>query len=142
MSTPGNDPQHAMWQPDLRAAFASFDFEAKFPDQFPSQMHDQGSWADSIWIKSHLEEQGLTEVESRLVPGEFYVSNADEFVTVFGGMVGWVMNGWWSEEVRQAHPLEEVKRLTRDYLHEAHGGQGWTLKWAIVYSTGRRRVYV
>ena len=135
-SMPANEPGHSMWQPDIRSAFASFPFEAPFPEKFPNQMHDHGKWSDAEWVGAHLQERGFTNVSSRIIRDETYMESADMFMMLFGGMLGWIMNGWWSEETREAHPLEEVKELTRKHLEEKYGGKGWTLKWAVLYAVG------
>ena len=56
-----------MWQPDIRAAFASFPFDAPFPDPFPTQMHKQGEWSNPEWIATHMEEFGFENVEVKVV---------------------------------------------------------------------------
>ncbi len=137
LTTPHNDPTHAMWQPDLRSAFASFPFEAPFPEVFPTQMHKHGDWANPEWVKEHLVAHGFTDVEVDVCRGIYHVGDVDEFLMVFSGMLGWVMNGWWSEETRKQHPLEEVRELTRKHLEEKYDGKGWNMRWGIVCATGR-----
>lgn len=126
-----------MWQADIRSAFESFPFDAPFPEHFPTQMHDQGQWADPAWIKPHLSELGFTAAASKVGRGRYHIDNADDFIYIFGSMLGWVTKAWWSEATRAAHPLEEIHELTKRHLHDKYNGQGWTLQWAVVYSTGR-----
>ncbi|KEY68599.1 hypothetical protein S7711_05781 [Stachybotrys chartarum IBT 7711] len=135
-TTPVNDPSHSMWQPDLSSAFASFPFEAPFPNPCPAQLHDQGHWSDASWVELHLKEQGFQNVMVTVIRGKFHVEGAEDFMGIFGGMLMWLMNGWWSEELRAEHPVDEVKELTQKYLEEKHGGKGWDLGWSIMYATG------
>ncbi|VUC20503.1 unnamed protein product [Clonostachys rosea] len=124
------------WQPDMRAAFKSLPFEAPFPDQLPMQTHTSGNWASRDWVEEHLRSQeGFRNVEVRLVPGTYRLQSGDEFVTAFGMMISWVMNSWWSEEQRAAHPLEEVKELVEKYLDEKYGGKGWDIDWEVLCMT-------
>jgi SAM-dependent methyltransferase len=136
-TTPDKDPAYSMWMPDLRSAFASFPFNAIFPEDFPLQMHDQGHWADAAWVGSHLAEQGLVDVKTQVAKGHFSVRDADDFLETFGGMLAWVRNGWWDEETREAHSLEEVRELTKKHLIEKHAGKGWKVGWSVVCATGR-----
>lgn len=126
-----------MWQSDIRSAFASFPFDAPFPANFPSQMHDQGHWADPDWVEKYFREQGFKDVEVRIYRDVYRVDSVDDFFMAFGGMLAWVMNGWWSVETRNAHSLEEVKELTRRYLEDKYGGKEWDIYWSVVCATGR-----
>ncbi|CAI6091194.1 unnamed protein product [Clonostachys chloroleuca] len=124
------------WQPVLRAAFKTFPFEAPFPDEIPMQTHTSGKWTSRDWVEEHLKSQeGFGNVEVRLVSGTYRLQSGDEFVTAFGMMISWVMNSWWSEEQRAAHPLEEVKELVKKYLDGKHGGKGWDISWENLVMT-------
>ncbi|KAH7323135.1 S-adenosyl-L-methionine-dependent methyltransferase [Stachybotrys elegans] len=136
-STPYNDPTHSMWQPDIRSAFASFPFEAPFPDPFPNQVHSEGNWADPDWIKSHLQELGLKDVDVKVCRGEYHVFSVEDFIKTFGGMLGWIIGTWWDEKTREAHPIQEVEELIRKHLGEKYDGKGWDIRWGLIYFSGR-----
>ena len=121
----------------MRSAFASLPFDAPLRP-IPMQMHDQGHWDDAAWIEPHLRSLGLRDVEVHERPGTYFLEGgADEFLTVFGGMMRWMMSSNWDEETREAHPVEEVTELVREHLKEKYGGNGWSVTWTTITMTGR-----
>ncbi|KAL7800206.1 S-adenosyl-L-methionine-dependent methyltransferase [Trichoderma ceciliae] len=124
------------WIPDMRSAMQSLPFEAPFPDPMPMQMHHSGHWDDAAWLKNHLEGLGLANVSVKESPGTYEFANATEFMTSFGMMLPWFMNTFWSEEVREAHPVEEVKELLQQHLEERYNGAGWSIDWLVITMTG------
>ncbi|KAH7143800.1 S-adenosyl-L-methionine-dependent methyltransferase [Dactylonectria macrodidyma] len=129
--------KNTFWIPDMRAAFASFPFDAHFPDEVKMQMHSDGDWTDPAWIEDHLRSEGFSDVQVKLNPGTYHLRDADEYVTTFGAMMGWFMNTWWSEETRKAHPLEEVQRLLKSHLEEKYEGKGWDINYLVICMTGK-----
>lgn len=126
------------WFPDMRSAFASMPFNAPpLPDSLPMQLHDSGHWYDPEWIQKHLEAEtlGFEKVQVKVVPGKFRVGGAAEFVGMFGMMLPWLMKSFWSEEMREAHGVEEVKGLIEKHLEEKYGGEGWELEWHVISMT-------
>ncbi|UKZ82577.1 hypothetical protein TrVFT333_010369 [Trichoderma virens FT-333] len=121
------------WIPDVLSAFESFPFDTPFPDPMPMQMHSSGHWDDAAWIEKHLvEDLGLANVSVTEHRGSYKFENAAEFVLSFGMMLPWVMNTFWSEEVRKEHSVEEVKELLRQHLEEKYGGEGWSTEWLMI----------
>lgn len=100
------------------------------------QMHRSGHWDDAAWVEKHLAELGLTNVTVREIPGTYRFANAEEFVTSFSMMLPWVRNTFWSEEVRNAHPVEEVMELLKQHFEAKYNGQGWSIDWLVIYMTG------
>ena len=102
------------------------------------QLHDQGHWDDSSWITTHLRALGLQDVEVHEVPGTYFLEGgADEFLTIFGGTLGWVMKANWDEKTREEHPAEEVRHLVREHLKEKYSGKGWNITWTTIIMSGR-----
>ncbi|RGP60238.1 coq5 family [Fusarium longipes] len=131
------DKDNTFWVPDMRTAFASFPFEAPLPDVMPMQMHDKGDWASPSWIEEHLKEQGFQDVQVTVDHDKYFIRSAEEYVLQCGMMLGWLMNTWWSEEVRREHPIEEVKELLRRHLEEKYDGKGWEIEIKVICMTGR-----
>lgn len=125
------------WIPDMRTAFASFPFDAHFPEVVKMQMHSDGDWTDPTWIEEHLRDQGFADVQVKLNPGTYHLRDADEFVMTFGTMIGWLTNTWWDEETRKAHPAEEVKALLKSHLEEKYQGKGCDINYLVICMTGR-----
>lgn len=80
---------------------------------------------------------GFSEVEAKVVRGSYHVESPEHFLRLFGGMLGWVVNAWWSEETKAAHPIGEVKELMRKHLEEKYKGEGWDMLWALVVAAGK-----
>ncbi|KAM0403577.1 hypothetical protein ACHAQC_001193 [Fusarium culmorum] len=129
--------ENSFWVPDIRSAFASFPFEAPMPDVMPMQVHGQGEWTNPAWIESHLKEQGFQDVQVTVDHDKYFLRSAEEYMLQCGMMLGWVMNTWWSEEVRREHPLDEVKELLRRHLEEKYDGKGWYIEFKVICMTGR-----
>jgi hypothetical protein len=100
-------------------------------------MHDQGDWANPAWIEEHLKEQGFQDVQVTVDHGKYFLRSAEEYVLQCGMMLGWLMNTWWSEEVRKEHSPEEVKELLRMHLEEKYKGKGWEIEVKVICMTGR-----
>jgi hypothetical protein len=124
------------WASDTRAAFASFDFDAPFPDEMPTQTHDSGKWYDPQWVEQHLKEEGFEDVQVTVDPGRYHVESAKQFVEFFGLMLPYIVNNWWTEEQRKEHPVEEVKGLIEAYLAQKYEGKGWDIEWEVIVMTG------
>ncbi|RFU77350.1 hypothetical protein TARUN_4902 [Trichoderma arundinaceum] len=123
------------WIPDMRSALQSLPFDAPFPDPMPMQMHHSGHWDDAAWVEKHLRELGLANVSVKESLGTYKFESATEFMTSFGMMLPWVMNTFWSEEVRNAHPAEEVKELLKQHFEDKYNGQGWSVEWLVITMT-------
>lgn len=102
----------------------------------PMQMHESGKWTEADWIDSHLKSQGFKDVQVKIAPGTYRIESAEEFVTFFGMMLSYLMNTWWTEETRNAHPVEEVKELLKKHLEEKYAGEGWDISWEVICMTG------
>lgn len=97
-----------------------------------------GDWADSNWIKQTLQDRGLEDVKVDVLSHLQPIAGADEFLTNFGSMIEWVVNSNWSEELRKEHPLDEVKKLMREYLVKKRGDKGWDIVWTSIIASGRK----
>ena len=128
---------NSFWIPDVRSAFASFPFEAPFPTEVRMQMHDSGEWTDPAWIEKHLEEEGFSDVKVTVNPGTYKMESAEEFVRTFGMMLSWLTKTWWSEELSEKHPMEEVNELIKEHLEEKYEGKGWDINWLVICMTTR-----
>ncbi|KAF7555784.1 hypothetical protein G7Z17_g1907 [Cylindrodendrum hubeiense] len=128
---------NTFWIPDMRSAFASFPFKAHFPEEVKMQMHSDGDWTDPAWIEENLRTQGFVDVQVKLNRGTYHLRDADEYITTFGTMIGWLTNTWWDEETRKAHPSEEVKKLMKSHLEEKYEGKGWDINYLVICMTGR-----
>ncbi|QLI67743.1 Glandicoline B O-methyltransferase roqN [Metarhizium brunneum] len=124
------------WIPDMRAAFASLPFDAPFPEELPMQTHDSGRWYDCEWIRRHLEEEGFGDVQVTVTSGRYHVENAAEFVRFFGMMIPFIMNTWWSEELRREHPVDVVRKGVEEFVESRYEGKGWDVEWEIISTTG------
>lgn len=124
------------WADDVQGAFESFPFDAPFVKRM--QTTKWGQWSDVNWIKKTLLEQGLedvtVDVHAHLQP----VESGAEFVEHFAMMLEWMVKTDWSEEVREKHSLEDVKKLVEDYLVEKYEGKGWYLTWTSITASGRK----
>lgn len=120
----------------MRAAFASLPFDAPFPEELPMQTHDSGRWYDCEWIRRHLEEEGFGDVQVTLNSGRYHVENAAEFVRFFGMMIPFIMNTWWSEELRREHPVDVVRKGVEEFVESKYGSKGWDVEWEIISMTG------
>ena len=132
-----SDNSSMFWIPDFVTSFASFPFDAPFPDHVPMQTHKCGVWTDPTWVEAHLRDQGVEDVRVQTNLGSYFVHNADEFVSTFGMMISLMMNTHWTEETRKRHPLSVVKELMKKHLMEKYQGQGWTVSWKSISMTGR-----
>lgn len=100
------------------------------------QMHDSGKWTEPEWIEQHLRDEGFEDVRVAVNPGRYHVESAEEFVNFFGMMVPFVVNTWWSEDLRKEHPVEEVKKAMEEVLGKKYGGKGWDVEWEVISMTG------
>lgn len=121
----------------MRWAFAVLPFHAPFPDAVEMQRHPDGDWTDPSWIETHLWEQGFKDVKVALIEGTYRISGVEEFIQSFWMMMVWMMNAYWDEETRAAHPPEEVEGLVRRSLEERNGGEGWDIQYALICMTGK-----
>lgn len=124
------------WIPDMRDAIQSLPFDAPIPDPMPMQLHKSGHWDDAAWINGHLKELGLANVSVKENLGTYKVENAADFIKCFGMMLPWVMNTFWSEEVRRAHSVEQVREMLRQHLEKKYNGEGWSIEWLVITMTG------
>ena len=131
------DQNGSFWEADVRSSFASFPFPAPIPDHLPKQLHSQGNWTETHWIKQHLEAEGFTNVKVTIGRRNHHVENAGDFIETFGPMLSWFVTQWWDEETRKAHPAAEVLELTKKHLTEKHHGQGWDMEWSLIYATAQ-----
>lgn len=99
-------------------------------------MHSSGHWYDDHWIASHLKELGLKNVSVEVKPGSYHIKNADEYVLAFSAMFSFMMKTFWSQEVREAHPVGEVTEFVRRFLDDKYKGEGWDIEWDVIYMTG------
>lgn len=129
--------ENRFWFADVQTAFAGMPFDAPFPATMPMQMHTSGTWYEPSWVASHLQRLGLRDVRVAVQSDSYFVRSADEFIDMFGMMLGYLMTMFWSEAQVAAHSVDEVKELVRAHLVEKYNGQGWELKWDILYMTGR-----
>ncbi|KAK2046372.1 methyltransferase domain-containing protein [Colletotrichum somersetense] len=128
---------HTSWVAEFRRAFASFPFEApSFPEKNWSQLHEVGRWYDEAWVRTFLEENGFGAVEARVERGTTPIRNAKHWLDIFGPALSYVLNTTWSEELRAAHELEEVKELIAEHLEEKYGGEGWDMDYALIFASG------
>lgn len=123
------------WIADMRAAFDALPYDA--PLQVEMQMHKSGHWDDAAWVESHLRSLGLEDVTARESPGSYHLSGVDEYMMAFDGMLRWVRNSYWSEEVKEAHSEDEVRSAVRKFLEEKYGEQGWDVNWVTIVVTGK-----
>ncbi|OAA76533.1 UbiE/COQ5 methyltransferase [Akanthomyces lecanii RCEF 1005] len=129
--------ENKFWFADVKTAFDAMPFDAPLPDKMPMQMHDSGTWYEPAWVATHLESLGLKDVKVNVQGDSYYIRSADEFIDMFGMMLGFVTKMFWSEEQLAAHSADEVKALVHKHLVEKHKGQGWEVKWDVIYMTGR-----
>ncbi|KAM0521877.1 hypothetical protein ACHAPE_002440 [Trichoderma viride] len=124
------------WIPDMRDALQSLPFDAPIPDPMPMQMHKSGHWDDAAWIEGHLKELGLANVAVKENWGTYKVKDAADFIKCFGMMLPWVMNTFWSEGVRKAHSVEDVREMIRQHLEKKYNGEGWDIEWLVITMSG------
>lgn len=129
--------ENKFWFADVQTAFSAMPFDAPFPDAMPVQMHESGTWYEPAWVATHLRSLGLQDVQVAVHSDSYYISGADEFVDMFGMMLGALTGMFWSEEQVAAHPAEEIKTLMHKHLVEKYNGHGWEVKWDVLYMTGR-----
>ncbi|OAA43977.1 UbiE/COQ5 methyltransferase [Beauveria brongniartii RCEF 3172] len=134
---PHKENNNKFWFADVETAFAAMPFDAPYPSPMPMQMHASGAWYDAAWVATHLQALGLRDVHVAVQGGAYYIRDADEFLDMFGMMLGFVINMFWSEAQVAAHPVDEVRELLRKHLVEKYGGKGWEVKWDVLYMTGR-----
>ncbi|KAK4096095.1 S-adenosyl-L-methionine-dependent methyltransferase [Parathielavia hyrcaniae] len=134
-TTPHLRGREAGWAGEVREAFKSFPFEAPF--EMPLQVTAWGEWWNVDWVQQTLVAKGLTDVEVDLFAFTSQVASVDSFMSGFGSSLNWILNGCWPEELRKAHPREEVNGLVREFLERKYGGEGWKLSWVQVVATGR-----
>ncbi|KAK1594158.1 methyltransferase domain-containing protein [Colletotrichum navitas] len=127
---------HTSWVVEMRTAFASLPFEAPFPDKNWSQIHKVGRWYDEAWVRTYLGENGFGAVEVRVERGTTPIRNARHWLDIFGPVVAYLLNTEWSEELRAAHGLEEVKALIEEHLEDKYGGQGWEMGYVSIFASG------
>ena len=101
------------------------------------QIHDQGDWTSPTWIENHLNEQGFQDIKVTVDHDKYFLKSAEDYVLQFGMMLGWLMNTYWSEEVRKEHDVAEVKELVRKHLQEKYQGKGWEIEIKVICMTGR-----
>ncbi|KAH6605348.1 hypothetical protein Trco_007055 [Trichoderma cornu-damae] len=135
-STWAKATSNMLWFPDVISAMESLPFDAPCPNPMPMQLHNSGHWDDAAWVEKHLQELGLTNVTVKQTLGTYRLKDADEFLLCIGLMLPWVMSTFWSEEVRKAHPIEEVQGLLKRYFEDKYHGEGWSLNWLIITMTG------
>ncbi|EFQ36583.1 methyltransferase domain-containing protein [Colletotrichum graminicola] len=127
---------HTSWVVDMRTAFASLPFEAPFPEKNWSQVHKVGRWYDEAWVRTYLLENGFCAVEVRVERGTMPIRNAKHWLDIFGPATAYLLNIEWSEELRAAHGLEEVKALIGQHLEDKYGGKGWEMGYACIVASG------
>ena len=124
------------WFKDLRDAFAALPYDGRLPEDVPMQLHSSGHWYDADWVAGHLEELGLKDVSVEVKPGTYHLENADEYILAFSMMFSFMMKTFWSEELREAHPVEEVTEFVRRFLDDKYKGEGWDIHWDVIYMMG------
>ncbi|OAA58343.1 UbiE/COQ5 methyltransferase [Cordyceps fumosorosea ARSEF 2679] len=129
--------ENKFWFADVQTAFAAMPFDAPFPETMPMQMHDSGRWYEPSWVATHLAGLGLRDVNVAVQSDSYYIESADQFIEMFGMMLGYVTKMFWSEEQVAARPPEEVRELVRGHLVDKYEGGGWEVKWDVLYMTGR-----
>ncbi|KAK4188265.1 S-adenosyl-L-methionine-dependent methyltransferase [Podospora australis] len=120
---------------DISEAFKSFPFEAPF--SYALQTTSWGNWENINWVRKTLEGKGLEDVKVDVLAHITRVDSTDHFLSHFGMMVDWVMNSGWSEELRKAHPKDEVFRLLRESLDQKYQNGPWELSWVSLIASGR-----
>lgn len=104
------------------------------------QTHASGNWADRDAVEAHVKTAyaaSLVGVEVRNIVGRHTFHAPEEWVLAFGSMLTWLTNGWWSDETRSAHPMEEVQGLILAHLREKYQGEPWEISWELVCTTAR-----
>ncbi|KAL8377941.1 hypothetical protein RB595_008566 [Gaeumannomyces hyphopodioides] len=125
---------------DLRAAFASFPFDAPFPDPFPTQLHGVGRWADANWVARNLsDEHGLGDVRVELHAHLARYRDGAEFARLFSPFLPVILNGWWPEETRRAHPVDEVLGLVAAFLDDKYEGRPWYSEFYALVASGQKK---
>lgn len=132
-------PQHKenrFWFADMRTAFAAMPFDAPFPEVMPVQLHSSGHWYDKTWLETHLPSLGLKNVKVTEQSGSYQLNSAEEYMNFFSMMLPFLLKTYWSEEQRAMHDLEEVTGLIHKHLVDKYNGQGWEIRWDVLYMTG------
>ncbi|AEO60937.1 methyltransferase-like protein [Thermothelomyces thermophilus ATCC 42464] len=127
--------REAGWVTEIKEAVKEFPFEA--PIDVPMQTTAWGNWSDVNWLRKTLEEKGLQDVKVDVYAFLSRCDGPDHFIQQFGSLLDALLMGSWPEEVRQAHPKEEVLQLIKEHVTKKYGGQGWDLSWVAAVATGR-----
>lgn len=111
-----------MYIPDLRGAFKALPFDAPFPDPFPMQLHDKGSWTNAGWIETHLSAPpfSLEEVKVEVFQYSMSIEGTEDFIGRFGMMADYVVRTFWTEE-QQNKFGSHVRPTLQKYLDEKYG---------------------
>lgn len=126
------------WTADMCEAFAALPFAAPF--RAPAQTTAWGDWADPNWVRETLDACPALDPASVAVDVLAHLSRvrgADDFVRQYEMMLRWVVDAGWSEELRRAHPLAEVKGLLRAFLERKYHGGEWDLTWVSIIASAR-----
>ncbi|KAK0671612.1 putative methylase [Cercophora samala] len=124
------------WVDDLREAFATFPFEA--PYTWSLQMTPWGNWTDVRWVRKTLAAKGLQDVHVDIYAHLGKVDSPRYFIAQFAMMLDWIMDSAWSEELRRAHPREEVQGLVGGYLEKKYEGGSWDVSWVSLVASARK----
>ncbi|KAL8343820.1 hypothetical protein RB601_004368 [Gaeumannomyces tritici] len=125
---------------DLRDAFASFPFDAPFPDPFPTQLHGVGRWDDANWVARNLtDEHGLVGVRAELHAHLARYESGAEYARLFSPFLPVLLDGWWPEDTRRAHPLDEVLGLVAAFMDDKYGGRPWYSEFYALVATGQKK---
>ncbi|KAL2262715.1 hypothetical protein VTK26DRAFT_304 [Humicola hyalothermophila] len=115
--------REAGWLGEVKEAFKSFPFDA--PCNLALQTTAWGKWDDVNWVRKTLQEKGLQDVKVDVMAFLSPVASGAEFVSNYSMMIDWIMGSSWTEELRNAHPREEVQTLVKEYLDKKYGGGAW-----------------
>ncbi|KAK4171390.1 putative methylase [Triangularia setosa] len=124
------------WVDELQEVFASFPFEA--PYTWTLQMTPWGQWTDVQWVRKTLAAKGLEDVNVDIYAHLSKVDSPTHFITQIAMMIDWIMDSAWSEELRKAHPREEVQGLVKDYLEKKYEGGSWDISWVSLIASARK----
>jgi hypothetical protein len=105
------------------------------------QLSRDGNWGDVNWVRRTLEDTNqLDSVHIEVLSYLDHIQSAEDFTSRYGTMVQWVMEAQWSEEVRAAHPFDEVQQLLCDHLEKKYGGRPWDLTWTAIVALGAKKM--
>lgn len=100
-----------------------------------------GRWADANWVARNLaDEHGLDDVRVELHARLARYQSGAEFARLFSPFLPIILGGWWPEETRRAHPLDEVLRLVAAFLDEKYEGRPWYSEYYALVASGRKKV--